>query len=187
MRPGWTHSNKSGVGTAYSTSSRLWFTTWKGIVTEVSYPTIDRPQLRDVQYLITDGKSFFHEEKRHLAFDIERISEETLGYRCTNTDPAEPVRDRQGRHRGSASRVPAAAYAHHGAGRRVSRCVARVRALRAASGSRRLRQHRVRQDRQRQTGADGEKRTDMDGHGSHRSVRANILRFRRHKRWLDRP
>jgi glucoamylase len=88
MRPGWTHSNKSGVGTAYSTSSRLWFTTWKGIVTEVAYPTIDRPQLRDVQYLIGDGTSFFHEEKRHLAFDIERISEETLGYRCTNTDPA---------------------------------------------------------------------------------------------------
>jgi len=27
---------------------------------------VDRPQLRDLQYLITDGKSFFHEEKRHL-------------------------------------------------------------------------------------------------------------------------
>jgi glucoamylase len=88
MRPGWTHSNKSAIGTAYSTSSPLWFTMWKGIVTEVSYPTIDRPQLRDVQYLITDGKSFFHEEKRDLAFDIERISEGTLGYRCTNADPS---------------------------------------------------------------------------------------------------
>jgi glucoamylase len=88
MRPGWTHSNKSAIGTAYATSSRLWFTLWKGIVTEVSYPTIDRPQLRDVQYLITDGKSFFHEEKRDLAFGIERVSEGTLGYRCTNADPA---------------------------------------------------------------------------------------------------
>jgi glucoamylase len=88
MRPGWTHSNKSAIGTAYSTSSPLWFTLWKGIVTEVSYPTIDRPQLRDVQYLITDGKSFFHEEKRDLDFAIERISEGTLGYRCTNSDPA---------------------------------------------------------------------------------------------------
>ena len=61
---------------------------WKGIVTEVSFPTIDRPQLRDLQYLITDGKSFFHEEKRDLAFEIERISDATLGYRCTNTDSA---------------------------------------------------------------------------------------------------
>ena len=56
--------------------------------TEVSFPTIDRPQLRDLQYLITDGKSFFHEEKRDLAFEIERISDATLGYRCTNTDSA---------------------------------------------------------------------------------------------------
>jgi glucoamylase len=88
MRPGWTHSNKSAVGTAYSTSSPLWFTLWKGIVTEVSFPTIDRPQLRDLQYLITDGKSFFHEEKRHLDFDIERISDAGMGFRCTNTDPA---------------------------------------------------------------------------------------------------
>jgi glucoamylase len=88
MRPGWTHSNKSAIGTAYSESSKLWFTMWKGIVTEVSFPTIDRPQLRDVQYLVTDGKSFFHEEKRDLTFDIARISEGTLGYRCTNADPA---------------------------------------------------------------------------------------------------
>jgi GH15 family glucan-1,4-alpha-glucosidase len=42
----------------------VWFTFWNGIVTEVYYPTVDRPQLRDLQYLITDGKSFFHEEKR---------------------------------------------------------------------------------------------------------------------------
>jgi glucoamylase len=88
MQPGWTHSNKTGIGTAYSTSSRLWFTLWKGIVTEVSFPTIDRPQLRDVQYLISDGKSFFHDEKRHLTFDVERISDAALGYRCTNADPA---------------------------------------------------------------------------------------------------
>ena len=97
MRPGWTHSNKSAIGTAYSASSQLWFTMWKGIVTEVSFPTIDRPQLRDVQYLITDGKSFFHEEKRNLAFNIERISDVALGYRCTNADPA-------GRARGTTAR-----------------------------------------------------------------------------------
>lgn len=26
IKPRWTHSNKSGVGTAYSTSSKVWFT-----------------------------------------------------------------------------------------------------------------------------------------------------------------
>jgi len=87
IEPRWTHGGKDGVGTAYAASSRVWFTFWNGIVTEVYYPTVDRPQLRDLQYLITDGKSFFHDEKRHLESKLERLSEHSLGYRCTNTDP----------------------------------------------------------------------------------------------------
>jgi glucoamylase len=86
IEPRWTHSNKSGVGTAYCASSPLWFTIWNGIVTEVYYPTVDRPQLRDLQYLVTDGKTFFHEEKRDLTVKMERISDHVLGYRCTNAD-----------------------------------------------------------------------------------------------------
>ena len=87
IEPRWTHSNKDGVGTAYSASSHLWFTIWNGIVTEVYYPTVDRPQIRDLQFLITDGKTFFHEEKRDLTVHVERISDHALGYRCTNADP----------------------------------------------------------------------------------------------------
>jgi glucoamylase len=75
------------VGTAYAASSQIWFTLWNGIITEVYYPTVDRPQLRDLQYLITDGKSFFHDEKRHLKHKCERLSDHGLGYRCTNSDP----------------------------------------------------------------------------------------------------
>jgi glucoamylase len=85
--PRWTHSNKAGIGTAYSASSHLWYTLWDGIVTEVYYPTVDRPQLRDLQYLITDGTTFFHEEKRDLTIKMERISDHALGYRCINADP----------------------------------------------------------------------------------------------------
>lgn len=87
IAPKWTHGNKDGVGTAYTDSSRIWFTLWNGAITEVYHPTVDRPQLRDLQYLITDGKSFFHEEKRNLKSKIERLSDHTLGYRCTNSDP----------------------------------------------------------------------------------------------------
>ena len=86
MPPRWTHGCKAGVGTAYSSSSRLWFTVWKGIVTEIYYPTIDRPQTRDLQYLVSDGASFFHEEKRHLSVsELDRLSRHVLGYRITNT------------------------------------------------------------------------------------------------------
>lgn len=66
IEPRWTRGNKDAVGTAYSASSRLWFTLSAGILNEVYYPTIDKPQIRDLQYLIADGESFFHDERRHL-------------------------------------------------------------------------------------------------------------------------
>lgn len=84
IEPRWTQGGKDGVGTAYSGDSRVWFTVWNGVLTEVYYPTIDRPQLRDLQYLVTDGRTFFHEEKRDLRSTTERISGHALGYRITN-------------------------------------------------------------------------------------------------------
>ncbi len=87
IEPRWTHGSKEGVGTAYSASSRIWFTVWNGVITELYYPTIDRPQIRDCQFLISDGESFFHEEKRHLLTKTERLSRHALEYRVTNSDP----------------------------------------------------------------------------------------------------
>ncbi len=87
MEPRWARSAKEGVGTAYSTSSRIWFTVWRGILTEVYYPTVDRPQIRDLQFLVSDGESFFHEEKRDLLPHVKRLQRHALGYRITNSDP----------------------------------------------------------------------------------------------------
>jgi len=87
IEPRWTHGDKVGVGTAYSAASRIWFTLWNGIITEIYYPTVDRPQVRDLQLLISDGKTFFHEEKRHLKSDTDRLSPNVLGYRIKNSDP----------------------------------------------------------------------------------------------------
>jgi glucoamylase len=86
--PRWTSSSKEGVGTAYSTASRVWFTISHGILNEVYFPTIDRPQIRDLQFLITDGETFFHEEKRDLSSEINYIEQHTLGYHVVNSDPA---------------------------------------------------------------------------------------------------
>ncbi len=66
IEPRWTSSSKDGVGTAYADASRVWFTISHGILNEVYYPTLDRPQIRDLQFLVTDGETFFHEEKRDL-------------------------------------------------------------------------------------------------------------------------
>lgn len=88
LEPRWTHGNKEGVGTAYSGGSRIWFTIFRGVITETYFPTVDRPQLRDLQYLITDGKTFFHEEKRHLESRVDRGSDHALYFTVTNSDPA---------------------------------------------------------------------------------------------------
>jgi glucoamylase len=87
IEPRWTHSNKDGIGTAYASSSRVWFTLWNGILTEAYFPTLDKPQMRDLQYLISDGKSFFHEEKRHLNPTVGRLWQHGLGYWVTSADP----------------------------------------------------------------------------------------------------
>ena len=87
MAPRWSHSDKDGVGTAYSADSRLWYTLWRGIVTEVYFPTIDRPQMRDMEFLFSDGKTFFHEEKRNLIPLTERPNDHALGYRIRCDEP----------------------------------------------------------------------------------------------------
>lgn len=87
IEPRWTRSDKDGVGTAYSDLSRVWFTVSKGILNEVYYPTVDRPQIRDLQFLITDGETFFRDERR-LDNVHEYLAPGTLGYRITNSDPA---------------------------------------------------------------------------------------------------
>ena len=84
--PRWTSGRKDAVGTAYSSASRIWYTIWRGILTEVYYPTVDRPQIRYLQFLISDGETFFHEEKRHLKPTIEAIPD-SLGYQITSADP----------------------------------------------------------------------------------------------------
>jgi glucoamylase len=87
IEPRWTSSAKEGLGTSYHTSCRLWFTLSHGIVNEIYYPSVDSPNTRDLQYLVTDGETFFHEEKRDLDHRLEFPEKDCLFYRLTNSDP----------------------------------------------------------------------------------------------------
>jgi len=86
--PRWTHSAKDVIGTAYSTPSRIWFTVSDGVISEVYFPTLDHPQIRDLQFLISDGETFFHDAHRNLENKIEYLGEHGLGVRMVNADPA---------------------------------------------------------------------------------------------------
>jgi glucoamylase len=87
IEPRWTSSAKEGVGTAYHTSCRVWFTLSHGIVNEIYYPHVDQPNTRDFQFLISDGETFCHEEKRDLNHAIDYPERDCLLYRLTNSEP----------------------------------------------------------------------------------------------------
>ena len=61
--PTWAHAGKDMVGTGLG-SSRLWFTVAQGIVTELYYPRIDIPQIRDLGFIIADDRGFWVELRR---------------------------------------------------------------------------------------------------------------------------
>ena len=77
--PRWTSSVKDAVVTAYSGSSRIWFTCSHGILNEIYFPRIDHPQVRDMGFLLTDGETFVHEEKRHMKSSFEYIDPDGAG------------------------------------------------------------------------------------------------------------
>jgi glucoamylase len=63
LSPTWCSSAKDTVGCSLG-SSRLWFTIGGGIVNEVYYPRVDLPQIRDLGFIVADGRGFWVEVKR---------------------------------------------------------------------------------------------------------------------------
>jgi glucoamylase len=90
--PKWTSSSKEGVGTALSDASPVWFTLAYGILNEIYFPRVDCANTRDAQYLVTDGRTFFHEEKRDLEHYLEYSDPRSLAFRQTNSDRARRYR-----------------------------------------------------------------------------------------------
>ena len=61
--PTWSSSDKDAVGTSHF-SSRVWFTVGHGILNEVYWPRVDRPQIRDLGFIVADDAGFWSEVKR---------------------------------------------------------------------------------------------------------------------------
>ena len=87
LEPRWTSSRKDAVATAYAASSRVWFTMSHGTLNELYYPTIDRPQTRDMELMFTDESTFVHEEKRDFTYDFAYIDPDAPAVRVTGTSP----------------------------------------------------------------------------------------------------
>ena len=85
ISPRWTSAAKSAVGTALNPHSRVWYTVSHGILNEVYYPRVDQACTRDLGLIITDGHSYFSEEKRHCSFENVAYEPGIPAYQLTNT------------------------------------------------------------------------------------------------------
>src|SRR5579871_3047201 len=84
--PRWTSSAKTGIGTALNQQSKVWFTISHGILNEVYFPRVDQACTRDLGLIVTDGKSYFSDEKRHCSFEIHPMEPGVPAYQLVNTE-----------------------------------------------------------------------------------------------------
>lgn len=83
--PKWNSSKKTGVGVSLNPLSQVWFTTSHGILNEIYYPRVDCACIRDMGLLISNGKDFFSEEKRHTHTEVQYMEAGVPAYRFINT------------------------------------------------------------------------------------------------------
>jgi glucoamylase len=84
--PRWTSSAKSGVGTALNQHSKVWFTISHGILNEIYFPRVDQACTRDLGLIVTNGRDFFSEEKRHCTFENKAFEPGIPAYEMVNTE-----------------------------------------------------------------------------------------------------
>lgn len=81
--PTWTSSAKDAAGCPLG-SPRLWFTLGHGIVNEVYYPRVDLPQIRDLGFIIADGRGFWSEVKSVANYDIRFLAPGVPAFEITH-------------------------------------------------------------------------------------------------------
>ena len=83
----WTPGNKDGFGTSTSLASKVWYTLNGGELTEVYYPDLGTPAVRDLQFVVTDGRSWVEREREDAQHTVRLTDSRSLSYEQVNTDP----------------------------------------------------------------------------------------------------
>ena len=77
--------DKNGFGTARGTASKVWYTLRDGKLSDVYYPRIDTPSIRDSQFVVTDGSTFTDREDTDARSRVTLLDRRSLTYRLVNT------------------------------------------------------------------------------------------------------
>ena len=83
--PDFTPANKDGFGTATTPQSKVWHTLSNGELTEVYYPDLGTPSVRDLQFIISDNKTFAERETDATSHVTQLADAKSLTYRQVNT------------------------------------------------------------------------------------------------------
>jgi glucoamylase len=84
--PTWAPANKDGFGTAKSTASKVWYTLQNSGLSEVYYPDLGTPSVRDLQFVVSDGHSFTERETDSSTHTTRLADPGALVYRQVNTE-----------------------------------------------------------------------------------------------------
>jgi len=82
----WTLAAKDFTGTSINSASKVYFTGAEGILTEIYYPTADKIQNIDLQFLVTDSsKTWGDEEKRQRDHQTAIIDKRAMAWQVVTT------------------------------------------------------------------------------------------------------
>src|SRR4051794_3872043 len=82
----WTPANKNGFGTSTTTTSKVWHTLQDGKLTEVYFPDLGTPSVRDLQFIVSDGKTYAERESDSTYQRVDLVDPRSLTYRQGNTE-----------------------------------------------------------------------------------------------------
>ncbi len=84
----WLPADKQGFGTSRTHASLVWFTLEHGELSEIYYPRLDTPSFRDLQFVVTDGRTFAAPERTTTTQRYGLVDGHSLIYEQVNTDRA---------------------------------------------------------------------------------------------------
>ena len=84
--PTFAPADKQGFGTSHTTASKVWFTLEHGAMSEVYYPDLGTPAVRELSFVVSDGTSFAVRDTTSTTQRSELVPGKGLSYRQVDTD-----------------------------------------------------------------------------------------------------
>ena len=79
-------ARKDCFGTARNTTSKVWFTVADGVLSDAYYPTIESSNVKTLQYIVTDGKTFADLQERDMTYTVSSPDRSGMVCQVTSTD-----------------------------------------------------------------------------------------------------